>query len=275
MVLEHLTFRGGSNWYVLFWNKQSWNVDTESTTVTYSASFHGDTRTPDITVIEPTSSSIYDKGEFYTIEWTVGINSGSYVEIQLFKGNSLYSTLESNTDNDGAHLVQIPNSTSDGSDYRIKISSKSSADYGYSEYFTIQPHLQIYFTIVSPAEGEVYESGDIIVIAWETNCPSTTVLIELSSTCRTPYYIASDAPNTGTYSWTIPNTIISCEYYYFEVYPNDCSIPLSSPITFAIEAPIPPTIPSYNLSIVIWTIIWLTIPVIIFIKKKNNLEFKG
>jgi len=94
----------------------------------------------------------------------------------------------------------------------------------------------------------------------------------LSSTCRTPLHIANDAPNNGNYSWTIPNTIISCDYYYFEVYPNDCMIPMSSPILFAIEASTisGPTIPSYNMLIVIGTIIWITIPIIIFVKKKCN-----
>lgn len=266
-----------SSWFVVFFNKQKWGGNTQPTTVSYSASFHGDARTPNITVIKPTSSSTYDKGESYTVEWTIGINSGRNVKIELFKGNSLDSTLMSNTPNVGSARVQIPNSSSDGSDYRIKITSISSADYyGYSEYFTIQPHIQIYLTIISPVEGEVYETGDTIIITWETNCPSNTVLIKLSSTCRTPYYIAHDALNTGNYSWTIPgnrvNTIISCDYYYIEVYPNDCMIPLHPPILFAIESTASdPTIPSYNMLIVIWTIIWITIPIIIFVKKKYNL----
>ncbi len=51
----------GSSWYVVFFNKQKWGGNTQSTTVSYSASFHGDARTLNITVIKPTSSSTYDK----------------------------------------------------------------------------------------------------------------------------------------------------------------------------------------------------------------------
>lgn len=257
-------------WYVLFWNKQA----GDSTTVTYSGSFYGDTRTPNITIIEPTSSSTYQKGKFYDVKWTIAINSGSYVKIDLFKGNSLDSTLLTSTPNNGVASIQIPPSSSEGFNYRIKITSTSKAFYDYSEYFTIENQTaQTYLTIISPAKGEVYEHGDKMAITWETNCPSTTVSIKISSSCGNLYYIATVASDAGTYNWTIPNSINVCNYYWITVTPNACTIPLEPVSYFSIIASSTsnPAIPSYNISIIIWTIIWVIIPIIIFAKKKNNL----
>jgi len=80
------------------------------------------------------------------------------------------------------------------------------------------------------------------------------------------------APNTGIYNWTIPQSINDCDRNIIKVTPENCNVfNLNTHTGYFTIASSSPTIPSYNMSIVIWTIIWITIPVIIFLKKKYKL----
>ena len=259
-------------WYVLFWNDES---GSQSTTLSYFVYFHDDTLTPDITVTEPTSSSNYVRDRDYTVRWT-SISAGVAVKIELFKENLFYSTLVTNTRNDGQELVHIPSSCLESSNYSIKITSISYPVFGFSANFTIQPYK--YCRVISPDLGEVYKPGDVIPITWETNCQSTEVEIELKTFDDWDYiyYIDMNALNNGNYNWTItaqdlPETE---RWFFITVRPTDCTANITASRFFTIQKPptIPtiPTISSYNVSIVIWTGIWITIAAIIFIKKKYH-----
>lgn len=259
-------------WYVIFWNDES---GSQNTAVSYFVYFHDNTLTPDITVTEPTSSSNYIKGGDYVVKWT-SVSAGNSVKIELFKGNSFYSTLVTNTRNDGEQLVQIPSSCLEGSDYRIKITSISYAVFGFSANFTIQPYK--YCRGISPATGDVYEPGDVISITWETNCQSIEVEIELKTWDDWDYiyYIDMNALNNGIYNWTITAQDLPETEKLFCIYvrPKDCIANITTSGYFTIQKNSPLTIPSYNISIVIWTVIWINIAAIIFIKKKLVFKFK-
>lgn len=262
----------GQTWYVIFWNDVS---GSQYTVVTYSVTFY-DTRPPSITITAPTSSSKYYTSKEYFVRWT-SINAGSEVKIELFKGNSLFTTFWPNTLNDGEQFVQIPVSCPNGSDYRIKITSLANGVFGFSEYFTIE--IQKYCRVISPAQGDVYKIGDSISIIWETDCKSTEVELELLNfnNWDYKYHIDMNAPNNGIYNWTITAEVLP-DYetsYFIVVGPKDCSANVSISGSFTIlKYTNPSTIPSYNISIVIWTIIGINITVIIFIKKntKKKLE---
>jgi len=254
-------------WYVIFWNDV---FDSKSTTVSYNGYFNDNTLTPNINVTEPTSSSNYIKGEEIIVKWT-SANAGNSLKVELFKGNSFNSTLLAYTLNDEVHLVQIPSSLLDGSNYRIKITSHKNAVFGFSENFTIQSYK--YCKVISPAEGEVYKSGDVISIIWETNCKSIEAEIELKTFDDRDYiyYIDMNALNNGNYNWTItaqdlPETE---KWFFIKVRPKDCNANVTFGGFFTIKKP--STIPSYNISIVIWAVIWINTTVIIFIKKKHHL----
>lgn len=87
-----------------------------------------------------------------------------------------------------------------------------------------------------------------------------------------------NALNTGIYNWTIiaqgsPETV----RYHISVRPKDCAVSYTSSSYFTITKKpqknnsSSSTIPSFNISIVIWTLIWINISIIIFIKKKYDL----
>ncbi len=256
-----------TTWYVIFWNDES---GSQSTALSYFVYFHDDRITPDITVTEPTSSSNYVKDRDYTVKWT-SISAGVAVKIELFKGNLFYSTLVTNTRNDGQELVHIPSSCLEGSDYSIKITSISYSVFGFSANFTIQPYK--YCRVISPDLGEVYEPGDVIPITWETNCQNTEVEIELLTFDDWDYiyYIDMNALNNGSYNWTItaqdlPETE---KWFFIYVRPKDCTANVTMSGSFSIQKN-SLAIPSYNISIVIWIVIWINIAAIIFIKKKHH-----
>ena len=62
------------------------------------------------------------------------------MKLELYKGGSFYSTINSSTSSDGRYIWLVPTSITSGSDYKIKISSVSDSGlYDYSDSnFTIE-----------------------------------------------------------------------------------------------------------------------------------------
>ena len=107
-------------WYIIFWNDE---IDSRVIALKYDASFIGDSRPPTISISQPSSLSSYNPGSSQTIEWTTQ-GSVDKLIIELYKGDSLYSTITSNTVNDGQETWIVPDCP-EASDYRIKIIDNS------------------------------------------------------------------------------------------------------------------------------------------------------
>ncbi len=94
-----------------------------------------------ITVTSPTSLSVWQVGNTYTITWDPQGNIGNNVRIELAWW--IYTnptTIASSTPNDGSYEWTIPDSTTSGSGYIIRIKSIShSSIYGDSARFQITP----------------------------------------------------------------------------------------------------------------------------------------
>jgi hypothetical protein len=90
-------------------------------------------------VVYPTTSGItWKRGNNYTIRWK-GFPVSTIVKIELYKGSSLNRTIASSMPNSGSRSWLVPRDQMTGSDFRIKITSKSdSSQYDFSDgYFTI------------------------------------------------------------------------------------------------------------------------------------------
>ena len=89
-------------------------------------------------VTYPTATAVtWKRGSSYTIKWSGYVGAG--VKILLYKGGVLNLTITSSTANDGSQAWTVPTGQALGSDYKIKITSTSSAaQYDWSDnYFTI------------------------------------------------------------------------------------------------------------------------------------------
>ena len=88
----------------------------------------------------PTSATTWATGSSYTINWTpdVGLLS-SWVNLYLYKGNQLISSIYYDLSNSGSYTWTIPSGIATGSDYRIRVANYSypTTIYGYSQNFTI------------------------------------------------------------------------------------------------------------------------------------------
>jgi hypothetical protein len=157
-----------------------------------------------ITVNSPYAGETWYKGETYTITWT-SVNTGNYVSIELYKDGSYFSTVISNTSNDGSYSWQIPTDLASSSSCNIKIKSLVYSNlYGISGYFSIDNRS---ITVNSPSDGETWYKGEGNIIIWDSEGAGDYVNIDLYKDGQYYSSIASDASNDGDYPWMIPSNI--------------------------------------------------------------------
>jgi len=86
-----------------------------------------------ITVISPNGGEKWARGNTRTIRWTYSGSPGSYVQIELWKGGKYIATIISNksigSDGSGSYNWLIKSTQTLGTDYKVKIISKSNTKY--------------------------------------------------------------------------------------------------------------------------------------------------
>jgi len=133
------------------------NTSIDQRTAAISISGGGITRTilviqlgvePSLTVISPTSNSIWYIGSTYEIRWEN--NFSENVQILLYDGTDFYPVIQS-TESDGSYFYTVPEGLASGSNYQIRIQRTTSYVYDYSEYFTIleRPRLTVEPTYIT------------------------------------------------------------------------------------------------------------------------------
>ena len=146
-----------------------------------------------ITVYSPSSGATYYEGSTMYISWGSS-DVGNYVRIELYKTGYLFTTISSNTSNDGSYSWTIPNGYSSSSYYRIRVTSTLHAsDYDDSDHFYINEKS---ITVTSPYAGQTLYQGDTHTIRWTSE--------------NTGYYFKVDLYKSGSYV----KTITSSKYSY-------------------------------------------------------------
>jgi len=166
---------------------------------------------PTITVSSPDGGENWVGGNTQTIRWTYTKNPGSYVKIELFKGDIFNRTITSRTSTSrGYYNWTIPSTQTPGNDYRIKITSTTNSSYNdtSNESFNI---LAPTITVTSPNGGENWVVGITQTIQWTyTGNPGSYVKIELFKGGVLNRTITSRASKgsrgSGSYRWRIPST---------------------------------------------------------------------
>ncbi|MCI5219387.1 MAG: hypothetical protein D3914_09400, partial [Candidatus Electrothrix sp. LOE2] len=77
-----------------------------------------------------------------------------------------------------------------------------------------------YINITSPVAGDVWYTGETRNIQWDTDSTSSTVIIYLYKDGVRQSPITSNAPNNGSYSWTVP-CCYNGNQYAVEVWAGD------------------------------------------------------
>ncbi|MCH8033697.1 MAG: hypothetical protein IH950_08080 [Bacteroidetes bacterium] len=153
----------------------------------------------EITVTSPNGGENWQIGTTDTIHWNDNISDN--VKIQLFKSDTLYSLIRSNTASDGSYTWTIEETIPPGSDYKVKISSIGNDNvFDFSDAnFTLSYNI----TVSSPNGGESWQSGTTQSITWTDNI-SGLVKIDLYKAGVFNSIITPSTESNGSYGWSIP-----------------------------------------------------------------------
>ena len=194
---------------------RDWLDPTNSGATTLDGTYDGAVE-PVITITDPNGGEDWEVGATHPITWT-SYNTGSYVNIQLYKNSSFYATITTSTPNDGSYSWTISDSYDLSSYYKIKISdTANSATYDYSNSdFTLSAPPSI--TVTAPNGGESWEIGSSHNISWTSVNIGGGVTIQLYQ--GTSYYatIASNTTNDGSYPWSIPSEYGETDNYRIKI----------------------------------------------------------
>ena len=149
-----------------------------------------------IMVTEPTSSTIWGRGQrSVPVTWITGNFIGN-VSIILYKGSSQVHQLGGGW-NDGNELVDVPTNIPAGTDYRIQV--YLDADHNdFSDYLTIR---RTSLSITAPDTNTVWLLGQHNApIRWEPGLSTNAVSIGFYQGDNLIEMIASSTPNDGEYS---------------------------------------------------------------------------
>jgi hypothetical protein len=163
--------------------------------------------TKSITVTEPTSSTIWTKGDSADITWT-STGTISDVQIDLYKAGTFWDTIESSTANDGNYTwTQVNPALADGSDYKVRISWVSDTGvYDESEDFTIETKS---ITVTEPTSSTIWTKGAAANIAWTSTGAISDVKIDLYKGGIPLETIEPSTANDGSYTWIQVNPALA------------------------------------------------------------------
>jgi len=124
------------------------------------------------------------------------------VKIELYKGSVVAVTIAEEADNTGSFSWPVPDTLTDGDDYKIRVSCSTDAGvYGESPNFTISTASLI---VTFPSDLSILGRGLPHPITWTSNLPSENVKIELFKGDALNAVIDDDTANDGSYEWTVP-----------------------------------------------------------------------
>lgn len=158
-----------------------------------------------ITINQPTSSTLWNKGLNYSIRWSSGNIIGN-VKIELFRGGALVDVIASDTTNDGIHRYDVPMHLSTADNYYVRISSVLDPNiFDISDDFmvhTVNPDPRSFIRVSEPETGDVWIRGQTYAIVWEDNLVEDVFIqIRLGGILL---YNLGTTESDGLYLFTVP-----------------------------------------------------------------------
>lgn len=185
--------------------KDPWGADAQ--TVNYWGDLEVGTGLvePAIGVTSPNGGENWLQGSQHNITWT---STGAIPNVSIeysANGGGSFTQIAASTPNDGSYLWTLPAVASTNCIVRIGDATDNDPTDMSNAPFTISPPPTV--TLTSPNGGETWEAGGVRSITWSATGSLGNLRIEYSVTNGSTWsLIAASAANTGSYSWTIPNT---------------------------------------------------------------------
>ena len=157
--------------------------------------------TPPMTVTYPNGGETLVVLCDATITWT-STGGSPTVDIEYsYNGGTNWIPIATGTPNDGSHVWSVPGFTSTQALVRITAGSETDVSDAFFTIAAVPP------TVTYPNGGEILTAGGTANITWTAPACLSTVSLAYSTTGNPPWWsIASQTPNDGSYSWTIPAT---------------------------------------------------------------------
>ncbi|MBI4646502.1 MAG: PKD domain-containing protein [Bacteroidia bacterium] len=169
-----------------------------------------------INVTTPTSTSSWNTGTTYYIEWTDNLSSSEYIQIDLYKADTFYVSIDPYEYSDGSYSWSVPYTLPTGTDYQIKISAESyPLIYDFSNDFSITN--TNYITITSPSSSTVWYKSYSGSIYWNSGSYSGSVKIDLLKAGFCIFIISTGTSNDGYFSWSVPNSLTNGTDYQVKI----------------------------------------------------------
>ena len=165
-----------------------------------------------ITVVSPNGGENWTPGYQYNITWSWSVNETGNLKIELFRQYTLAATISSSTAINEGHCYWTPPVTlTPAGTYFIRITSLTNSNiWDVSDtYFAVGPAPTL--TVTSPNGGENWNKGGIYPITWNSTDLTGNVSISLliGTDGNQMAVQNSVAASSGSYSWTVPNTLQS------------------------------------------------------------------
>jgi hypothetical protein len=161
-----------------------------------------------VRVLSPNGGELlWANGYLYVTFTYGGFSQFTNIHGYLYKGATSVIDLGLSAAGAGWFGITIPDATATGTDYRIKIAVEGNPSINdFSDnYFSIGNDNDAWFTITSPNGGEYWLPGQTHTISWQSgNILTGGVNILLYESGVATKAIVYNAPNTGSYVWTIP-----------------------------------------------------------------------
>jgi hypothetical protein len=167
-----------------------------------------------ITIIRPTLGDTFWMGLPFIITWKQTGNLPGQVSISLVNpnGTAVVQQLIPSTANSGSVGQNLPFGLAAGP-YRVRVKTIGAEVFGDSQVFNVSPDS---LKITQPTYGSNWKERSTRAITWTTtgNLPNSLMITLLNKAKnKIVKVIAESAPNTGSFSWTVPGDIPLGEYY--------------------------------------------------------------
>jgi len=170
---------------------------------------------PTITVTSPNASSLWQRGTTQAITWTKLGSQAALVNIKLFRNNVFQRNIGLRTANDGIFDWAIPTDLKPQSGYVVRVKTTDGTVWDDSEPFTVTaPSIKV----TAPAAGAVWGRNTTQELIWIVNgTMNASVKIHLFKGATLVQAIVLNTPNDGSYSWTIPGSLVKGTDYKIRV----------------------------------------------------------
>ncbi len=164
---------------------------------------------PTITVLSPNGGEQWAAGSMKTISWTSSNGTIANVKLEYTTNSGAsWSTIITSTPNTGSYTWTVPNTPTASARVRVSdVLNETVTKDVSNNNFTILQQSSPTITVLSPNGGENWGIGSAATIRWSSTGTIANVKIEYSTNAGVSYSeITSSTSNTGSYSWTVPNS---------------------------------------------------------------------